>query len=96
MSQTGLFKCVIEAVGSFRLILQGKIERRLKMSKYSGFIPIRFRKAGYLFLSTGVICLILVAVASLTGWFVLPQAVLVYGLVSIPVGLYLIFVPPKE
>ena len=66
------------------------------MSKFSGFIPIRFRIAGYLFLITGVICLLLVGLASLTGWFALPQAVLVYGLVAIPVSLYLIFVPPKE
>jgi ABC-type uncharacterized transport system permease subunit len=77
-------------------LLQGEIERRLKMSKFSGFIPIQFRKVGYLFLATGFISLLLKAVTGLTGWFILPQAVLVYGLVSIPLGLYLIFVPPKE
>jgi hypothetical protein len=66
------------------------------MSKFSGFVPIQFRIAGYLFLITGIICLLLVGLARLSGWFILPQAILVYGLIAIPVSLYLIFVPPKE
>jgi phosphoglycerol transferase MdoB-like AlkP superfamily enzyme len=74
----------------------GKICERWKMSKFSGFVPIRFRIVGYLFLITGVVCLLLVGLASLTGWFALPQVVLVYGLVAVPLSLYLIFVPPKE
>ena len=66
------------------------------MSKFSGFVPIDFRKVGYLLLITGFICLILVGIASLTGWFLLPQGVLIFGLIAIVISLYIIFVSPKE
>jgi hypothetical protein len=66
------------------------------MSKFSGFVPIRFRIVGYLLLVTGIICLLLVGVASLTGWFILPQAVLVFGLVAIPISLYVVLVSQNE
>jgi len=66
------------------------------MSKLSGFVPIDFRRAGYLLLVTGIICLLLAGIASLTGWFILPQGVLVFGLVAIVISLYIILVSPKE
>jgi hypothetical protein len=66
------------------------------MSKFSGFVPIRFRIVGYLLLVIGIICLLLVGIASLTGWFFLPQAVLVFGLVAIPISLYIILVSQNE
>jgi hypothetical protein len=66
------------------------------MSKFSGFVPFQFKKAGYTLLVVGGICLLLVGVVNLTGWFEIPQAVLFFGLVSIPISLYLIFVPPEE
>jgi uncharacterized membrane protein len=66
------------------------------MSKFSGFVPIDFRRAGYFLLITGVICLLLAGIAGLTGWFILPQGVLVFGLVAIVISVYIIFVTPKE
>ena len=66
------------------------------MSQFSGFVPIKFHLAGKFLLILGFIGLILSGVSKLTGWFILPSAVLILSLIAIPVSLYLIFVVPSE
>jgi hypothetical protein len=66
------------------------------MNQPAGFVPANFRLAGRILLIIGIIGLVLVGVSKLTGWFALPQIVLVISLVAIPVSLYLIYVVPRE
>ncbi|MGD8405297.1 MAG: hypothetical protein PVJ21_16675 [Anaerolineales bacterium] len=66
------------------------------MNQLPGFVPANFRLAGRLLLIIGMISLVLVGVSKLTGWFALPQIVLVFSLALIPVSLYLIYVVPRE
>lgn len=66
------------------------------MSQDSGFVPIRFRLAGRLLLTLGVIGLLLVGASALTGWFTLPPAVLILSLLLIAVSVYILIVSPKD
>ena len=66
------------------------------MNQLPGFVPPNFYLAGKILLIIGVIGLVLVGVSKLTGWFTLPQVVLPFSLVAIPVSIYLIFVVPRD
>ena len=66
------------------------------MNRPAGFVPANFRLTGKLLLILGGIGLLATGVDALTGWFGLPNLVLIVSLVLIPVSLYLLFVVPKE
>ena len=66
------------------------------MKHLPGFVPVNFYLAGKILLFIGIIGLVLFGISKITGWFVLPQVVLPFSLVTIPVSLYLIFVVPRE
>jgi hypothetical protein len=66
------------------------------MSQPTGFVPPNWQFAGKLLLIVGILSLILVGVSTLTGWLALPLEILIFGLATILIGLYLLFVVPKE
>jgi hypothetical protein len=65
------------------------------MNQPAGFVPANFRLAGRLLLILGGIGLLATGVDALTGWFGLPNSVLVISLALIPISLYLLLVVPK-
>ncbi|MFA9403764.1 MAG: hypothetical protein ACERKY_11965 [Anaerolineales bacterium] len=66
------------------------------MSQPTGFVPPNWQFAGKLLLIVGILSLIFVGASTLTGWLALPLEVLIFGLVTILIGLYLLFVVPEE
>jgi hypothetical protein len=66
------------------------------MNRPAGFVPANYRLAGKLLLILGGIGLLATGADALTGWFGLPQIVLIVSLVCVLVSLYLLFVVPKE
>jgi hypothetical protein len=68
----------------------------LTVSQLTGFVPPNWRFAGKLLLIIGILSLIIVGISMLTGWLELPPAVLIFGLATILIGLYLLFVVPEK
>ncbi len=66
------------------------------MSQRSGFVPIRFHLAGKILLVLGIIGLLAAGVDLFTGWFSFPTIIPIMCLVFTLVGLYLIFIVPRE
>ncbi|MFN2121503.1 MAG: hypothetical protein ACK2T0_14030 [Anaerolineales bacterium] len=66
------------------------------MNRPAGFVPANYRLAGRLVLILAGVGLLAAAIDALTAWLRLPNWVLIASLALIPVGLYLLFVPPKE
>lgn len=66
------------------------------MSQPTGFVPPNWQFAGKLLLIVGILSLILVGASTLIGWLALPLEVLIFGLATILLGLYLLFVVPEE
>ena len=66
------------------------------MSQSSSFVPIRFQVAGKLSLGAGCLGAILVGIAAFTGWFNMPTGLLIPCLALVLIGLYLLFVVPRE
>jgi hypothetical protein len=66
------------------------------MSQLPGFVPVKFHMSGRILLFIGIIGIVLIGVSKVTGWFVLPAYVLVFSIATILIGLYLIFVVPRE
>ena len=66
------------------------------MNQPAGFVPVNYRLAGRLVLIMAGIGLLAVAVDALTAWLGLPKWVLIVSLGLLPVGLYLLKVPPEE
>jgi hypothetical protein len=66
------------------------------VSQFSGFVPIKFRTAGKILLSLGILGIIAGGLTALTGWFFKPAAIFGVSLGLILVGLYLTFVVPRE
>jgi hypothetical protein len=66
------------------------------MNRPAGFVPVNYRLAGRLVLIMAGIGLLAVAVDALTAWLGLPKWVLIVSLGLLPVGLYLLIVPPEE
>ncbi|MFH0952300.1 MAG: hypothetical protein V1838_03860 [Patescibacteria group bacterium] len=61
-----------------------------------GFVPANYKITGMILLITGLACLIARSVAYFTDWFSLSNYLIYFGTVFILIGLYLIFVVPKE
>ncbi|MBU0597356.1 hypothetical protein KJ641_01335 [Patescibacteria group bacterium] len=62
----------------------------------TGFVPANFKNAGIILLIIGLITLAIKTVSFLTNWFSSPNYFIYLGLGLIFLGLYLIFVVPKE
>ena len=61
-----------------------------------GFVPIKFKKAGMVMLGLGIALLLDWAIGFLTGWFLVHNFLLYIGMALLLIGLYLVFVVPKE
>lgn len=66
------------------------------MSQRSGFVPIRFHLAGKILLAMGLIGLLAVGTDLITAWFNLPGVIPIMCLIFLLVGLYLVFIVPRE
>ena len=66
------------------------------MNRPAGFVPANYRLAGRLLLILAGLGLLATVMDTLTAWFGLPNWVLIASLILVPVGLYLLFVPPEE
>lgn len=66
------------------------------MSQRSGFVPIRFHLAGKMLLVMGIIGLLAAVIDLVTGWFGLPAIIPILCVIFTLVGLYLIYVVPRE
>jgi len=66
------------------------------MSQPTGFVPPNWQFAGKLLLIVGILSLILVGASTLIGWLALQLEVLIFGLATILLGLYLLFVVSEE
>ena len=66
------------------------------MNRPAGFVAANYRLAGRLLLILAGVGLLAAALDAITAWFGLPNWVLIASLILVPVGLYLLFVPPEE
>ena len=67
------------------------------MKKYlPGFVPVNFKKSGFILLIIGLVCLILKMVSYLTDWFYIPGYLFYFGLALMLISFYLIFITPEE
>ena len=66
------------------------------MSQRSGFVPIRFYLAGRMLLVMGIVGLLAAGVDLITAWFGLPAIIPVMCIVFVLVGLYLVYIVPRE
>ena len=66
------------------------------MSRQSGFVPIPFQLVGKILLAIGLAGSVLVIVSRMGSLYSLPLIVTLFSLAAIILGLYLIFVVPRE
>jgi hypothetical protein len=66
------------------------------MSRPSGFVPIPFHLTGKMLLAIGAAGLTFYGLSSVLQWFSLPVLVPIASVALIAIGLYLIFVVPRE
>jgi hypothetical protein len=66
------------------------------MSKDSGFIPIPFHIVGKVLLPIGLALLAACLISYITNLFTLPSILFFFALSIAVIGLYLIFVVPRE
>ena len=66
------------------------------MGRPSGFVPIRFALAGRVLLTLGLAVLAAFLISKLTDWFPLDSIFGLVGLFLTIIGLYLIYIVPKE
>ena len=66
------------------------------MSRQSGFVPIPFQLVGKILLAIGLAGSVLVIVSKMGSLYSLPPIVTLFSLAAIIVGLYLIFVVPRD
>ena len=66
------------------------------MSKDSGFVPIPFHIVGKVLLPIGLALLAAYLISYITNWFTLPSILFFFALAIAVLGLYLIFVVPRE
>ena len=66
------------------------------MSRQTGFVPIPFHFVGKILLAIGVIGSVITLVSNISRWYSLPFIVALFSVAAIIVGLYLIFVVPRE
>lgn len=75
---------------------KGQLPWKDTMSRSSGFVPINFRLGGKLLLAAGVLGLLFTGLAALTKLRAMPPLIIYASLAAIPLGLYMIFVVPRE
>lgn len=66
------------------------------MSKPSGFVPIRFALAGRISITLGSAVVGALLISKLTNWFPLASIFGLVGLVLVLIGVYLIYIVPRE
>jgi hypothetical protein len=66
------------------------------MSDQPGFVPIRFALAGRILITLGVAVVTAFLISKLTAWFPLAWVFGLVGLFLILIGLYLVYIVPKE
>ncbi|MGD8850738.1 MAG: hypothetical protein PVF18_13485 [Anaerolineales bacterium] len=66
------------------------------MSKDSGFVPIPFHIVGKILLLIGLTFLAAYAVSFVSNWFILPAITFLFALSTIIIGLYLMYIVPRE
>ena len=66
------------------------------MSRQSGFVPIPFQLVGKILLAIGLAGSVLFIVSRMGSLYSLPLIVTLFSLAAIILGLYLIFVVPRE
>jgi hypothetical protein len=66
------------------------------MNQPSGFVAISFHLAGKILVVCSAIVLVLYLLSIVFQWFALPILVLVIAIAAMLIGLYLIFVVPRE
>jgi hypothetical protein len=66
------------------------------MSRDPGLVPIPFHIVGKVLLAIGSVILAAILIAYISGWFTLPLITPWFALVVIVLGLYLIFIVPRE
>ncbi|MFH1667540.1 MAG: hypothetical protein ABH884_00765 [Candidatus Komeilibacteria bacterium] len=67
------------------------------MKKYmTGFVPVQFNKVGKVLLTLGIISLLLEILDYFSDWFNLPNIIMFIGVGFVLIGLYLIYIVPKE
>jgi len=65
--------------------------------KYApGLVPVNFRLAGKILLGLGIAGTLLKGIDCLIGWTSIPNVIFYVSLALITIGIYLIFVVPKE
>lgn len=72
------------------------IQEGLLMNRPSGFVPIPFPLVGKILVVSATIVFALYLLSVVFQWFTLPMPVLALGTAAVLIGLYLIFVVPKE
>ena len=72
------------------------MEGAMSMSRQSGFVPIPFQLVGKILLAIGLAGSVLVIVSRMGSLYSLPLIVTLFSLAAIILGLYLIFVVPRE
>jgi hypothetical protein len=66
------------------------------MSKDSGFVPVPFHIVGKIFLPIGLAILAAYAISYISHWFILPSIAFFFAVTIIIIGLYLIYIVPRE
>ena len=66
------------------------------MSRPAGFVPVTYHIVGKALLIISGIGFILLFISRISHWFSLPVLVPIISLVALIVGLYLIFIVPRE
>jgi len=61
-----------------------------------GFVPIPFHMTGKILLVVGLVLLLARLVSYLTSWYATPSSLVYFGAVPVVIGLYLVFIVPKE
>lgn len=66
------------------------------MSKASGFVPIPFHIVGKILVPIGLAILAAYAISYMSNWFILPSIAFLFAVTIIIIGLYLIYIVPRE
>jgi hypothetical protein len=66
------------------------------MSRQPGFVPIPFRIVGKILLAVGVFGSGIALISTIGRWFVFPSIVTLFSIAAIVIGLYLLYVVPRE
>ena len=73
-----------------------RVKRVAAMDKPPGFVPVRFHIMGKIILTVGILGWILSGLSFITGWIDLPAVTPWVSSASVLIGLYLIYLVPRE